>query len=69
MERKKLTCGTTWHAAGLVGQLRASLNLTKLTVYTTGLYSNLEQETGQAVPQVSFLRSSKTTSCHPILVK
>ena len=48
LERKKLTCGTTWHAAGLVGQLRASLNLTKLAVYTTGLYSNLEQETGQA---------------------
>ncbi len=48
LERKKLTCGTTWHAAGLVGQLRASLNLTKLAVYTAGLYSNLEQETGQA---------------------
>ena len=30
LERKKLTCGTTWHAAGLVGQLRATLNLTKL---------------------------------------
>ena len=48
LERKKLTCGTTWHAAGLVGQLRATLNLIKLAVYTTDLYSGLEAETGQA---------------------
>ena len=48
LERKQLTCGTTWHAAGLVGQLRATLNLTKLAVYSTGLYKGLEQETGQA---------------------
>ncbi len=48
LERKKLTCGTTWHAAGLVGQLRATLNLIKLAVYTTGLYRGLEVETGQA---------------------
>ena len=48
LERKQLTCGTTWHAAGLVGQLRATANLTKLAQYTTTLYSTLEQETGQA---------------------
>ena len=30
LERKQLTCGTTWHAAGLIGQLRASQNMTKL---------------------------------------
>ena len=30
LERKQLTCGTTWHAAGLVGQLRASQNMTRL---------------------------------------
>jgi len=48
LERKQLTCGTTWHAAGLVGQLRATLNLIKLAVYTTDLYSRLEAETGQA---------------------
>jgi 4-methylaminobutanoate oxidase (formaldehyde-forming) len=48
LERKQLTCGTTWHAAGLVGQLRATLNLIKLAVYTTDLYSGLEAETGQA---------------------
>src|SRR5512140_2482556 len=48
LERKQLTCGTTWHAAGLVGQLRATLNLTKLAQYTAGLYAGLEAETGQA---------------------
>src|SRR4030066_73525 len=48
LERKQLTSGTTWHAAGLVGQLRASRNLTELAKYTTGLFEGLEQETGQA---------------------
>ena len=48
LERKQLTCGTTWHAAGLVGQLRATANLTKLAQYTADLYSTLERETGQA---------------------
>ena len=48
LERKTLTCGTTWHAAGLVGQLRATHNLTRLAQYTTELYATLEAETGQA---------------------
>jgi 4-methylaminobutanoate oxidase (formaldehyde-forming) len=48
IERKQLTCGTTWHAAGLVGQLRATQNLTRLAQYTTELYEGLERETGQA---------------------
>ena len=48
LERKRLTCGTTWHAAGLVGQLRATHNLTRLAQYTTQLYEGLERETGQA---------------------
>ncbi|MCX8500487.1 MAG: FAD-dependent oxidoreductase [Alphaproteobacteria bacterium] len=48
LERKKLTSGTTWHAAGLVGQLRATLNLTRLAQYTAKLYAGLEAETGQA---------------------
>jgi 4-methylaminobutanoate oxidase (formaldehyde-forming) len=48
LERKKLTSGTTWHAAGLIGQLRNSLNMTKLARYTADLYRNLEQETGLA---------------------
>ncbi|WP_371227750.1 GcvT family protein [Roseovarius sp. 2305UL8-3] len=46
LERKQLTCGTTWHAAGLIGQLRASSTMTKLAKYTTDLYHNLEAETG-----------------------
>ena len=48
LERKQLTCGTTWHAAGLVGQLRATRNLTELAKYTADLYRSLETETGQA---------------------
>src|ERR1700688_5041300 len=47
LERKRLTSGTTWHAAGLVGQLRATLNMTRLAQYTAGLYATLEAETGQ----------------------
>ena len=46
LERKQLTCGTTWHAAGLIGQLRASSNMTKLAKYTQELYFDLEAETG-----------------------
>jgi 4-methylaminobutanoate oxidase (formaldehyde-forming) len=48
LERSKLTSGTTWHAAGLVGQLRATRNLTELARYTADLYHSLEAETGQA---------------------
>ncbi|MGH7103545.1 MAG: FAD-dependent oxidoreductase, partial [Acetobacteraceae bacterium] len=48
LERRQLTSGTTWHAAGLVGQLRATHNLTRLAQYTAGLYAALEAETGQA---------------------
>jgi len=48
LERRELTCGTTWHAAGLVGQLRATKNMTLLAQYTSELYATLEEETGQA---------------------
>ncbi len=48
LERKQLTSGTTWHAAGLVGQLRATHNLTRLAQYTTELFATLESDTGQA---------------------
>ncbi len=48
LERKQLTSGTTWHAAGLIGQLRDSQNMTKLAKYTAELYLGLEAETGQA---------------------
>ena len=48
LERKKLTSGTTFHAAGLVGQLRTSANVTQLLGYSVDLYKRLESETGQA---------------------
>ncbi len=48
LERRQLTCGTTWHAAGLIGQLRASQNLTRLAKYSAELYAGLEEETGIA---------------------
>ncbi len=48
LERKKLTSGTTFHAAGLVGQLRSSANITQLLGYSVQLYERLEAETGQA---------------------
>ena len=48
MERKRLTSGTTWHAAGLIAQLRASANMTKLAKYSQELYVGLEEETGVA---------------------
>jgi 4-methylaminobutanoate oxidase (formaldehyde-forming) len=46
VEQGTLSCGTTWHAAGLVGQLRASEAGTRLVKYSTDLYSRLEAETG-----------------------
>ena len=48
LERRELTCGTTWHAAGLIGQLRPSKRMTELAKYTAELYTGLEAETGQA---------------------
>ena len=46
LERKKLTSGTTFHAAGLVGQLRSNANITQLLGYSVELYNKIEQETG-----------------------
>ena len=48
LERGKLTCGTTWHAAGLVTQLRATHTMTELCRYGPLLYGALQAETGQA---------------------
>jgi 4-methylaminobutanoate oxidase (formaldehyde-forming) len=48
LERKQLTCGTTWHAAGLVSMLWPTPYLTNLAEYTHELYASLEEETGQA---------------------
>ena len=48
LEQGKLTCGTTWHAAGLVGQMRPNRNMTQMSKYGIELYSKLEAETGLA---------------------
>lgn len=47
LDKGELTSGATFHAAGLVGQLRASVNITKMLKYSIELYSHLEKETGQ----------------------
>ena len=46
LERKQLTSGTTWHAAGLIAQLRATANMTRLAKYSQELYGTLSEETG-----------------------
>jgi len=48
LEQGQLSCGTTWHAAGLVGQLRATESGTRLVQYSTNLYSKLAEEVGLA---------------------
>ncbi|MEM5477708.1 FAD-dependent oxidoreductase [Pacificibacter sp. AS14] len=58
LERKQLTSGTTWHAAGLIAQLRASQNMTRLAKYSQELYGNLEAETGVAT---GFRRNGSIT--------
>ncbi|HEX6793420.1 MAG TPA: FAD-dependent oxidoreductase [Casimicrobiaceae bacterium] len=45
LEQGRLTCGTTWHAAGLVGQMRATRNATRMSRYGIELYASLERET------------------------
>jgi heterotetrameric sarcosine oxidase gamma subunit len=48
LEQGKLTCGTTWHAAGLVGQMRPNRHMTRMSKYGIELYAKLEAETGLA---------------------
>ncbi|MCV6591606.1 MAG: FAD-dependent oxidoreductase [Silicimonas sp.] len=48
LEKAALTSGSTWHAAGLVGQLRSNANITQLLGYSIELYDRLEEETGLA---------------------
>src|SRR6476469_9924305 len=62
LEQGKRTCGTTWHAAGLVGQLRATRNATRMSRYGIELYATLEQETGLATgwKQCGSLNVAKT---------
>ena len=63
LEQHQLTDGATWHAAGLVGQLRSSRNTTRMLEHSVEMYRGLEAETGQAVDwhQVGSLR----LSCSP----
>ena len=49
LEKSGVTHGATWHAAGLVGQLRTSRNVTRMLQRSVELYDKLEQETGQAI--------------------
>src|SRR5205814_3360197 len=49
LEQNQLAAGTSWHAAGLVGQLRTSNSMTRINKYTVELYSQLEEETGHSV--------------------
>ena len=49
VERKRLTSGTTWHAAGLIGQLRASQNMTKLAQYSATFFGRLQDEMGHPI--------------------
>ena len=58
LERKQLTSGTTWHAAGLIAQLRATANMTRLAKYSQELYGQLEEETGIAT---GFRRNGSMT--------
>ena len=62
LEQGRLTCGTTWHAAGLVGQTRATRNATRMSRYGIELYSTLEAETGLATgwKQCGSLNVAKT---------
>ena len=70
-ERKQLTSGTTWHAAGLVTQLRATRRMTELAKYTGELFGSLEAETGQATgfKRNGSLRVAKTPARYEELAR
>ena len=62
VEKGELTGGSTFHSAGLVGQLRSSVSLTRMMMYSVELYAKLERETGQnpSWHQVGSLRLAST---------
>lgn len=68
LERRQLTCGTTWHAAGIVTELRASYNMTQLARYSSELYGRLESETGVAtgLKRNGCIRVAKTAERFPV---
>ena len=53
LEKSDLTTGATWHAAGLVGQLRSSRNVTRMIQYSVKLYGDLETRTGALHPSTA----------------
>jgi glycine/D-amino acid oxidase-like deaminating enzyme len=61
LERKRIASGTTWHAAGIVGQLRDSTSQTELGKYTAKLFQDLEIETGQATGYKHNFYAATTT--------
>ncbi len=71
LERRRLTCGTTWHAAGLIGQLRGSANMTRLAKYSAELYVKLEAETGVStgMRQVGSISVALTEARHEELLR
>src|SRR5271157_1749782 len=62
VERKELTSGSTWHAAGLLPLFNLSYSVGQIHKYSVGLYQTLEAETGQAVGfrRVSNVRLART---------
>ncbi|SEN33268.1 4-methylaminobutanoate oxidase (formaldehyde-forming) [Gemmobacter aquatilis] len=71
LERKRLTSGTTWHAAGLIGQLRGSANMTRLAKYSADLYVKLAAETGveTGMRQVGSISVALTAERHEELLR
>src|SRR5256885_16299224 len=63
LERRDISCGTTWHAAGLVGQLRATQNLTPLPKYGADLYEQLVAAAGPATGVPPACRLSAPRTC------
>ncbi len=71
VERQQLTSGTTWHAAGLIGQLRGSANMTRLAKYSADLYVKLAAETGieTGMRQVGSISVALTAARHEELLR
>ncbi|TDL90498.1 GcvT family protein [Meridianimarinicoccus aquatilis] len=71
LERKQMCSGTTWHAAGLIAQLRASQNMTRLAKYSQELYGNLEAETGMSTgfKRVGSITAALTAERHEELLR
>ena len=71
LEQGKLTSGTTWHAAGLIGQMRPNRNMTRMSRYGIELYSTLEAETGLATgwKQCGSVNVARTSERFAVLKK